>query len=93
VFILKKVKVVCFDTLLQVLILKYLHCAKIVDSGLLFICWTWIVAASERGVHPHCNGKSAQASETKGVAERLLSRGVSVGGDSARMSFGIHGGE
>jgi len=33
VFILKEVKVVCFDTLLQVLILKNLYCTKIVQEG------------------------------------------------------------
>jgi hypothetical protein len=34
VFILKEVKVVCFDTLLQVLILKNLYCTRIVQEKL-----------------------------------------------------------
>jgi hypothetical protein len=33
VFILKLVKVLCFDTLLEVFILKDLECTKIVQSG------------------------------------------------------------
>jgi hypothetical protein len=37
VFILKEVKVVCFDTLLQVLIPQGLHCTKIVQNGLLLL--------------------------------------------------------
>jgi len=37
VFILKGVKVLCFDTLLQVLILKNLHCTKIVQNELFFV--------------------------------------------------------
>jgi hypothetical protein len=34
VLILKKVKVICFDTLLQVLILNGLYCTKIVQNRL-----------------------------------------------------------
>jgi hypothetical protein len=37
VFILKEVKVACFDTLSQVFILKNLHCTKIVQNVLSFV--------------------------------------------------------
>jgi hypothetical protein len=37
VFIPKGVKVLCFDTLLQVFILKNLHCTKIVHRVLSFV--------------------------------------------------------
>jgi hypothetical protein len=37
VFILKEVKVLCFDTLLQVLILKGLRCTEIVQNLSIFV--------------------------------------------------------
>jgi hypothetical protein len=44
VLILKQVKVICFDTLLQVLILKSLYCTKIVQNGL------FLVAVDSKGI-------------------------------------------
>jgi len=45
VLILKEVKVICFDTLLQVLILKSLHCTKIVQNRL------FLITVDSKGIH------------------------------------------
>jgi hypothetical protein len=44
VLILKEVKVICFDTLLQMLILQGLYCTKIVQNGL------FLAAVNSKGI-------------------------------------------
>jgi hypothetical protein len=62
VFILKEVKVVCFDTLLQVLILNGLYCTKIVQN------WLFQVTTKSEGIRFQ---KGAGAAKNRKAAVRL----------------------
>ena len=78
-FILKGVKVVCFDTVLQVFILKELKCTRIVQNG--SILWVLIL----RGF-----GATASGHEQRREA-RNLERGVVARMPSWSVEFKVYG--
>jgi hypothetical protein len=67
VFILKAVKVVCFDTVLQVFILKELKCTRIVQNGSIL----WVLLPKDFG---------EEASENEQGEELEIANGKCLGG-------------
>jgi hypothetical protein len=67
VFILKELKVFCFDTLLQVLILKNFYCTKAVQNA---VCLARVAKTTQACWQPPENkNASRDAGDTEGEAQ------------------------